>query len=268
MPFPRIQNHVRQAAVRCAGLSLGLSLGLGLALACGPGESARMNSFPKLMLWAWERPEDLRGLDPAKVGVAYLCQTLTVQGDRLIRAPRLQPLRVPPSAKLMAVTRIEVGRATPLAASPALRDAVVDAVLHELRSGVLGVQIDFDAKLSERPFYAELLRELRRRMEPKMPLSMTALASWSFSDDWIKDLPVDEAVPMCFDMGADTPFILKRLGAHHDFRSPLARRSTGVGLQQPLPWMPGRLFEQRRVYVFSHEPWTPKTLHDALQRYG
>lgn len=227
-----------------------------------------MRGFPGLMLWAWERPEDLRSLDPARVGVAYLCQTLTVQGDRLTRAPRLQPLLVPPGTMLMAVTRIEVDGGAPLAPSRALRDAIAEAVLHELRPGVLGIQVDFDAKLSERPFYAELLRELRRRMDAAMPLSMTALASWSYSDGWIRDLPVDEAVPMCFDMGADTAYVLGQLRAHRDFRDPLARHGTGVGLQQPLPWIPGRLFTRRRVYVFSHQPWSSTTLHAAFSRYG
>lgn len=257
MFLPNNRNRLRLAA-----------LCLGLLVACGPRESPRMKPFPSLMLWAWERPEDLRSLDPAKVGVAYLCQTLIVHGDHLSRAPRLQPLLVPPGTKLMAVTRIEVDRAAALAPSPELRDSIADAVLHELRPGVLGIQIDFDAKLSERPFYAGLLGELRKRMDPSMPLSMTTLASWSFSDDWLKALPVDEAVPMCFDMGADGPFILNQLRAHHDFSDPLARHGTGVGLQQPLPWIPGGPFARRRVYVFSHLSWTSSTLHDAFQRYG
>ena len=241
---------------------------LGLSTACGLRQSPRMKPFPKLMLWAWERPEDLRGLDPAKVGVAYLCQTLTIRAERLERSPRLQPLRVPERTVLMAVTRIEAARGAALVPSPFLRDQIVEAVLHELRPGVKGIQLDFDAKLSERPFYTELLKELRLRMDPTMPLSMTALASWALFDDWIRDLPVDEAIPMCFDMGADANLVHRRLAAHYDFRDPLARRSTGVGLQEPPHWIPGNLFSPRRVYVFSHLPWTDKTLHDALMRYG
>jgi hypothetical protein len=241
---------------------------IGLCLACGLRQSPRMKPFPKLMLWAWERPEDLRGLDPAKAGVAYLCQTLTIRADRLERAPRLQPLRVPESTVLMAVTRLEVARGEALVPASILRDQIVEAVLHELRPGVKGIQLDFDAKLSERPFYAETLKELRRRMDPSMPLSMTALASWALFDDWIRELPVDEAVPMCFDMGADAGLVHRRLAAHGDFRDPLARRGTGVGLQEPVPWIPGNIFSPRRVYVFSHLPWTGKTLHDALTRYG
>ncbi len=242
-------------------------LAAGLCMGCGQNESPRMKGIPKLMLWAWERPEDLRGLDPAKVGVAYLCQTLTVHGDHLTRAPRLQPLLVPPATKLMAVTRIEVDRMEGLTASSTLRDQIIETVLHDLRPGVKGIQIDFDAKVSERPFYAGLLRELRSRMDPEMPLSMTALASWALFDDWIKGLPVDEAIPMCFDMGADTEFVRRRLASHQDFRDNLARRATGVALRQPLPWIPNGRFQRRRVYVFNHQSWNDHMLHDALSRY-
>lgn len=219
------------------------------------------------MFWAWERPEDLRSLDTSKAGVAYLCQTLTILGDRLARAPRLQPLKVPDGTALMAVSRIEVDHAVPLAPSNALRDQIIETVLHELRPGVKGIQIDFDAKVSERPFYAELLKELRRRMNPEMPLSMTALASWALYDDWIKGLPVDEAIPMCFDMGADTEFVRRRLASRQDFREDLARHGTGVALHQPLPWIPQRLFQRRRIYVFNHLPWNDRMLHEAFTRY-
>jgi len=33
-------------------------------------------TLPRLILWAWERPEDLRALDP-DTGVAFLAQTIT-----------------------------------------------------------------------------------------------------------------------------------------------------------------------------------------------
>ncbi len=238
-----------------------------LAVACDSSQTERMKPFPKLMLWAWERPEDLRSLDPAKVGVAYLCQTLTIHGDGLIRAPRLQPLRVPSGTRLMAVTRIEVDRASPITASDGLRDQIIEAVLQDLRPGVRGIQIDFDAKLLERPFYADLLRTLRQRMNAEMPLSMTALASWALFDDWIRDLPVDEAVPMCFDMGRDDRVIRDRLYRGQDFRDPLARRSVGIGLLQPPSKLPGGWFEHRRVYIFNHHSWNEANLKIVTTRY-
>lgn len=216
------------------------------------------------MLWAWERPEDLRTLDPGKVGVAYLCQTLALDGGRLSRAPRMQPLLVAGGTRLMAVTRIEVNHAAPLNPSEALREEVVRAVLGEVRPGVHGIQIDFDARLSERPFYAGLLRELRARMDPDMPLSMTALASWSFHDDWTKDLPVDEAVPMCFDMGSDTQVVKRWLGSGKDVMPGPSRLAFGVGLWEPLPRIPGSRWNPRRIYVFSHKPWSPSTVREAM----
>lgn len=32
------------------------------------------NSFPRTILWAWERPEDLEFLDPREFAVAFLAQ--------------------------------------------------------------------------------------------------------------------------------------------------------------------------------------------------
>lgn len=236
--------------------------GLILLAGCAPRQSARMKAFPPLMLWAWERPEDLSSLPVARAGVAFLAQTLTVKDGAMSVRPRLQPLRVPEGAKLMAVTRIEV--APPLQASAALRDQLVAGILATARPGVLGLQVDFDARRSERPFYTGVLRSLRERMDPGMPLSMTALASWGLFDDWIKDLPVDEAVPMAFDMGADDAAVRTWLARRRHMRDPLARRAFGVCLQEKLPWTPA----SPRVYVFNRAAWNATTIRKALEEHG
>src|SRR3989442_11847646 len=88
----------------------GLSL---LAPSYAARERPSLTTLPRLMLWAWERPLDLRGLD-ADVGVAFLAQTITIAGDRVDREPRRQPLRVSPAARLLAVTRIETSPSKPL----------------------------------------------------------------------------------------------------------------------------------------------------------
>ena len=46
--------------------------------------------FPPVVLWAWERPEDLRGLDANRFAVAFLSQTLILKGDAVILNPRHQ----------------------------------------------------------------------------------------------------------------------------------------------------------------------------------
>lgn len=214
------------------------------------------NKFPKVILWAWERPEDLQFLDPKRFGVAFLAQTLELQGDGVAVRPRHQPLKVARQTKLIAVTRIESRKVTGKGAtlSPAQRTKLVSLVLRSLElENVAAIQIDFDAVTSEREFYRTLLQDLRRELPDNIPLSMTALASFCIGDPWIKDLPVDEAVPMIFRMGADTQSIRKGLTAGRDFREPLCRRSYGIATDEPLAM---NFDTSRRLYVFNVHPWT------------
>ncbi len=61
-----------------------------------PAALRRLAGFPKIMLWAWERPEDLNFVDPRQSGVAFLARTLALRGEQVVVRPRLQPLKVPP----------------------------------------------------------------------------------------------------------------------------------------------------------------------------
>ena len=76
---------------------------------------AHRSQLPDVMLWAWERPEDLSGIDSSRAGVAFLARTVFLVGDTVSVRPRLQPLRLPlggaSGTALVAVVRVEVGRA-------------------------------------------------------------------------------------------------------------------------------------------------------------
>jgi hypothetical protein len=159
------------------------------------------------MLWAWERRENLSFIDPQKVGVAYLAGTLHLNGDRVVMLPRLQPLIVPRDTVVVAVVRIEADRLPAPTMSSRQRADAARAIARMADHSPAAIQIDFDATRSQRAFYRDLLVDLRSRLPPAMPLSITALASWCVYDDWIADLPVDEAVPMLFRMGADSAAI-------------------------------------------------------------
>jgi hypothetical protein len=212
------------------------------------------NRFPSRVLWVWERPEDLEFLDPQQFAVAFLAQTLTLKSDDVVFSPRRQPLKVSPEVKLIAVTRIESQKTTdtPTTLSEAQREKLVDLVLKTLDlRNVSAVQIDFDAVVSEREFYRSLLTDLRQKLPNNVPLSMTALASFCVGDRWLDDLPVDEAVPMIFRMGADERTIKTFLKNGNDFREPLCRRSYGVAVDEPV----ATNFE-RRQYIFNVRAWT------------
>lgn len=233
-------------------------------LACGSGESARMAAFPKLMLWAWEREEAFPELPVDRIGVAYLRQTLVLRGERLEVRPRRQPLKVPPGTRLVAVTRIEVDGSDPFRGPTDLSERCVERILRGHPADVSAIQLDFDAKASQRPFYGDLIRRLRARMDPGWALSMTALASWALSDPWMRDLPVDEFVPMAFDMGRDGAAVKELLRRRQDFRTPPGRTAVGVASREALPWIP----KGRRVYVFSHRSWQEHDWKSLLREYA
>jgi hypothetical protein len=216
--------------------------------------------LPPVMLWAWERPEDLEFLDPRYFGVAFLAQTLALSGEEVIFNPRRQPLKVSPQTKLIAVTRIESQKTTGKRAALSLvqRDRLLALILktREL-TNVSAIQIDFDAVTSEREFYRALLNDLRRQLPDDVPLSMTALASFCLGDRWLADLPVDEAVPMIFRMGTDDKPIRNLLSSGNDFKEPLCRKSYGIAIDDPVQM---KIAEGRRVYVFNSHAWTRNDL--------
>jgi hypothetical protein len=210
-----------------------------------------MDRLPRVFVWAWERPEDLRGLAPG-IGVAFLAQTISITRHGVHVAPRRQPLRVAPASALLAVTRIEiVGSATPSPVDDVVSSIAATADLPR----VAGVQVDFDATTSERPLYRDLLRRLRARLPATMPISVTALASWCDGDDWLSGLPVDEAVPMLFRMGpSNAPFL--RMATSPASAAPVSRKLGAAGRTD-------RRADQRSAPHLQSAAWTEATLFQA-----
>ncbi len=220
----------------------------------GSQTANRLANSPPVILWAWERPEDLRFIETRETGVAYLARTLYLRGDRVVVRPRLQPLRVPPETFLIAVARVESDRRDAPALTPSQRAKVVAAIAGMSHTGdVAAVQIDFDATLSERDFYRDLLTDVRAQLPATTPLSITALASWCMSDDWLSGLPIDEAVPMLFRMGVERRQILIHLDAGGGFGSSLCQTSAGLSVDEPLATIPAAA----RTYYFNPRSWTP-----------
>ncbi len=213
-----------------------------------PHPASRMAPLPRWTLWAWERREDLRSLDTQRFAIAYLDKTITI-GPVVLIQPRRDPVVFSASSVRIPVIRIETTRDSRL--DEANLDEAVHAILAtSLEPGIAALQIDFDATRSQRSFYRSLLFDLRRQMPASLPLSITALASWCSWDDWLHDLPVDEAVPMLFRMEPDHRRALPEID---DFRirEPLCRTSVGVSTTEP--WPSG--LAGKRVYVFADNGW-------------
>lgn len=224
--------------------------------------SSRISRLPSTILWAWERPEKLDYLDPKKTGVAFLAKTIYLRADRTVSRPRLQPLAVPSGAQVIAVARVESERSqTPSLSAQQINDTAVEISKLGSLPNVVMVQVDFDAKASERAFYRSLLTELRARLPQSTLLSITALASWCKGDNWLDDLPIDEAVPMLFRMGVERNQVLSQLAAGGTFSARPCQSSLGISTDEPLAQLP----QVRRVYVFNPESWSPSQVKQIIE---
>jgi hypothetical protein len=218
---------------------------------------------PALILWAWERPEDLTFIDSKQIAVAYLAKTIFLRGQGVVTKPRLQPLSTPAGTTVIPVARIETDRETPPTLSnDQAKDAATEISQLALPPNVSMVQVDFDATTTQRQFYRTLLIELRKRMPPATKLSITALASWCQGNNWLVDLPIDEAVPMLFRMGQDRNAILSRL-AGEGFQATRCESSAGISTDEHINNLPA----VPRLYVFNPTGWNRDALNKVMETY-
>jgi len=211
--------------------------------------------LPPLVLWAWDRNDDLRFLDAGDTGVAFLAATVTLRGDGAVLEPRRNPVMTPERARRAAVVHVETDRAAPPTLSQDQLRRFVEAVAtvgNEVPHHVL--QIDFEALTSQRAFLIDAIAALRERL-PGAAISATALASWCFNESWTGQLAADEVVPMLFRMGYDGRRIRAQLENGGDFRSRTCRSSLGIATNE----LPAVLPPGRRIYVFNPGRWSAET---------
>ncbi len=262
-------RHNAIAIVLTAFLTVLLFLG---AVDTGTGASRCGTAPPpRIMLWAWERPEDLRFIDTKTTGVAFLAGTIKIRKRHLDTSNvRHQPLRLPASTYLMSVVRIESDGSLN-EQDDKLASAIVEVVPRFLKPGVQAVQFDFDARKSERGWYRKFLTQMRRTLPKDVYLSMTSLASWCLGDDWLgrKNVPVDEVVPMFFEMGADSGSILILLQSGntygHSYEA-IGISENETSLNRLLGKMVTSILKPvPRVYMFSRTAWKQRKVQDLIR---
>ncbi len=232
--------------------------------------AAQDTALPQRFLWVWERPEDVHALPTDTTGVAILEETLRL-GSSAAVIGRNEPIVLPRHVVRIAVARIDTDQrfAAHRGDERLLQDVVAELNALSRRPGMAALQVDFDAKKSERAFYRRLLSELRRQMPSGLPLDITALVSWCSTDDWIHDLPVNAATPMFFRMEPDRRRLALASSSVYQLREPLCESSVGVSTAEPWP----ANMQAKRVFIFAEHGWAKDaavlptllagTFHDA-----
>ncbi|MBK6742596.1 MAG: hypothetical protein IPG66_06285 [Hydrogenophilales bacterium] len=248
------------------GLELkGRAFGLGIICAAGllialPVQEAALNQ--RLVLWAWERHEDLSFLGRGEAAIAPVVVTVTLAGTTATTTWRRERMQFASGAEILPVIHVE---AFDRLRSPVLNTeqkiVLTDTIIEVAsRYPARVVQLDFEARPSQRAFYKAVLNDVRQR-DTHIRLSLTALASWCVGDRWLQDLTVEEIVPMLFRMGRDGTRI--RDGYQRTGSLPAKECNDSVGLATD-EWMPTSV-SARRIYLFSPRPWTRESF-DAISK--
>ena len=213
-----------------------------------------LSAEPDYYLWAWRREEDLSFIDPARVKVALWTGTIFVDDDDFHIEHRANRITYPTQADIIGVVRLEATGVPDDGIVPRLADAII-AASRPFRP--VEHQLDFDARLSQRDFYRRLLAALRNRTGDA-GLSITALASWCFHDDWVRALPVDAVVPMIYRMGPDGDAIRHTLYTERAFPAPVCDGNIGYSADEPLVFETAtdKHFEAARI-VFEYPAFSP-----------
>jgi hypothetical protein len=215
----------------------------GAALSHAPQE-------PETLLWMWDRPQRFDSL-PEGFGVAYLHAAVQLSGEHSRTTWRQWPLRLAPGVTAVPVVHVAFDNLAPSPVNEAQQGAIAAAVEHAARHNRSGwVQLDFEARRSQRGAYVALLRRLQP-LRGSVRLSATALASWCMGDPWLPAELLDEVVPMYFRMGAESARINQRLAASGSAAVPACRGAAGLLLGESWPTLNGL----RRRYVFHAGTW-------------
>jgi hypothetical protein len=237
---------------------IALSITISIALLVSVGGSERvvikkhpaLASLPTSILWAWERTEDLRWA-PSNVGVAYVATAIGLSDDNVALRPRTSPLRVLATTTLIPVVHVDASWYHPPKLNATQRDAIVNQVLLAAeRTNAKVVQLDFEARRSQRPFLLEVVRLIRQKLPLERALSVTALASWCARDYWLAELQADEIVPMVFRMSKDDAPIKHMLARRMIFPHERCTSAVGYATDEPMPPIAAT-----RRYYFSPTAW-------------
>ena len=234
--------------MRLRGTSLVLAL---LALFAHEAIADPQANLPRTLLWMWDRPQ-LFSTPPEGTGIAYLHATVRLSGAQSRTMWRQWPLRIAPGVTVIPVVHVTLDNLAPSPVDDAQQQAIAHALEHAAAHSRSGwVQLDFEARRSQREAYVALLRRLQPLRASGVRLSATALASWCMSDPWMPAGLVDEIVPMYFRMGAESARIRQQLEATGAATVPACRDAAGLLLGETWP----ALGSVKRRYVFHTNAW-------------
>ena len=202
--------------------------------------------------WMWD---GARVPQPLPAEIAPVTAQILFRGAQVLVRPGHPPRGLPASVRVTPVVHVEMSVVKPPVDIDAHAAIVVDALVRAARRSTSGwVQLDLEAHPSQRAFYRRLVRDARAALPRDTRLSVTALAWWCRSGEWLDGLEADEVVPMFFRMGRDGP-AMRALLADAPQRLHARCRDDAAGFSLQEPFTPATVAGFRRTYWFDNHHW-------------
>ncbi len=280
-----VQDNSRTNTVLVSGIAKGIFKGaliatLTLAVSAYiyllPHKDNLAAANTRLTVWSWDYPQDLTFIKSGMADIAYYAGTLYLHEGRLFfqERARYKPLKIASGVLAYPVIRIETeGKAGDISNQDEIIAGISRAVLDmEKRSNSKKIQIDFDARESERDFYIALLKTLQTKLSPDTRLEITALASWCGDDSFIKEGLCDRQIPMLFSMGPEEKVKNKTSKKTEAVLSHIDKarfKTIGLSVNEPqtnqVIKASGLLANSTDLYLFSSTPWTKESWRKLQQ---
>ena len=191
----------------------------------------------------------------SRATVAVVDRHIWLAGDKVLVRPGARPRALAPGTRVIPVVHVEIDVLHPPASLAPARARVLAAMGSAARASTSGwVQLDLEARPSQRADYRDLVHRIRAALPGDMRLSVTALGWWCRSPAWLDGLEADEVVPMFFRMGRDNRALRDIVATQPAVLHPLCRAgSAGFSRQEAFP--PAVAARYRRTFWFDERGW-------------
>lgn len=236
--FPRIAALIPILMLACPGTSA-------TALAPAPASAPAV-------AWLWDSAV-LPSWSTAEAAV--LQRHILLTGPSARTRPRAHWPLMPSTTRVTPVLHVEVSTVNAPVAIDTRADMIVRAMVEAAQASTSGwVQLDMEAKPSQRAFYRALVARVRAELPPQIRLSVTALAWWCRAPAWLDGLAADEVVPMFFRMGRDNAQ-MRQIVEHTPQLLHASCRQGSAGFAPQEPFAPQVIARYRKTYWFDRYAW-------------
>jgi hypothetical protein len=187
--------------------------------------------------------------------VAVVDRHVWLAGDKVLVRPGARPRALPAATQVIPVVHVDIDPLDPPAGLRQAAPRILDAMRSAGRASTSGwVQLDLEARPSQRVDYRDLVRAIRATLPRTLKLSVTALAWWCRSPPWLDNLAADEVVPMFFRMGRDHAALRGIVASQPAVLHPSCRAgSAGFSRQEAFPRNVTTRYQ--RAYWFDETAW-------------